>query len=191
MTNTESAARMTGRKGGMVGWRIAAWVGAGLILLLPLVAMQFTSEVQWTGSDFVFAGIMLAALVGAFEVVVRLTGNWAYRAAVVVGAVTSFLLVWVNLAVGIVGSENNAINLIFFLPLLVGATGAFISDFRAKGMARTLWAMAAVQAVTGAVGFPTGDMAVVLVGVFVVAWMLSAWLFGKAARVRIVEGAAQ
>lgn len=183
MTKTEGAAQTMGRKGGMVGWRIAAWVGAGLILLLPLVAMQFNTEVQWTATDFVFAGIMLATLVGAFELVVRLSGNIAYRGAVVVAALTGFLLVWINLAVGIVGSEDNAINLIFFLPLLVGATGAFVSDFKAKGMARTLWAMAAIQAVTAVIGFQTGEMADGAVAVFTAAWMLSAWLFGRAARI--------
>ena len=48
-------AERIGRNGERRGsvWRIAAWGLAGLILLLPLVAMQFTDEVEWTASDFV------------------------------------------------------------------------------------------------------------------------------------------
>lgn len=184
MTNTVSTA---GKKGGLVGWRIAAWVGAGLILLIPLIAMRFTTEVNWTASDFVFAAIMLAALVGAFELVVRLSGNWAYRAGVVVAAVATFLMVWAQGAVGLVGNENDLFNLLFnllfFLPLLIAATGVFIVDFKAAGLARVLAAMAAVQAVTLALGFwISGDTDAVLLSFWVFAWSLSAWLFARAAK---------
>ena len=37
-------------------WRIARWTVAGTLLALPAVAMQVTDEVNWTVSDFVFAG---------------------------------------------------------------------------------------------------------------------------------------
>jgi len=44
--------------------RLIVWaVVVALILLIPLVAMQFTSEVNWTLSDFVFAGVLLFARV--------------------------------------------------------------------------------------------------------------------------------
>ena len=41
-------------------WRIAAWAGAGSLLLLPAIAMQVTDEVVWGPADFVLFGAMLA-----------------------------------------------------------------------------------------------------------------------------------
>jgi len=52
--NTENGG---GRRGSR--WRIAAWAAAALLLLLPLVAMQFTDEVVWDVADFAFAGALL------------------------------------------------------------------------------------------------------------------------------------
>ena len=51
-------------------WRLFRWVmwgGAALLLALPLVAMQFTSEVNWTASDFVVMGAMLGIAAGTVE----------------------------------------------------------------------------------------------------------------------------
>lgn len=172
---------MTSGKGGLAGWRIAAWTGAGLILLLPLVAMRFTDEVQWTAFDFLVAAGLLGALVGAFELVVRLSGNGFYRAGVVIAALGAFLMLWVQGAVGLVGSENDLFNLLFLTPLLVGAVGGFIADFRAAGMRRLFWVMSALQAVTLAIGYAiTRDTDAFLLAFWVVLWAFSAWLFGRA-----------
>ena len=44
-------------------WRIIGWGSAVALILTPLVAMQFTSEVNWDETDFIFnaIGIPLAA----------------------------------------------------------------------------------------------------------------------------------
>ena len=56
-----SIARTEGQCGG--GWvRPLLWGGAGLLLLAPLVAMQFTREVNWTVSDFLFAALLVVSL---------------------------------------------------------------------------------------------------------------------------------
>ena len=52
-------------------WRIAAWAAAALILLLPLVAMQFTEEVRWTASDFAAAAALLGGGALLFEIASR------------------------------------------------------------------------------------------------------------------------
>ncbi|HST92142.1 MAG TPA: hypothetical protein VLJ13_08075, partial [Brevundimonas sp.] len=39
--------------------RMLGWSAVTLIMLAPAVAMQFTTEVNWTASDFIFAGVML------------------------------------------------------------------------------------------------------------------------------------
>src|SRR5918992_4367323 len=114
-----------GRRGRF--WRIAPWVIAALILLLPLLAMQFTDEVVWDGADFAVIGAMLFGACGACELTARMTGNIAYRAAVGVAVAAAFILVWMNLAVGIIGSEDNPANLMYGGVLAVGIVGAIIA----------------------------------------------------------------
>ena len=56
--------------------RLIVWaVVVALILLIPLVAMQFTSEVNWTLSDFVFAGVLLFGTGLTYELVARKAGG--------------------------------------------------------------------------------------------------------------------
>ena len=85
-------------------WRAVAWGSAALLLLLPLIAMQFTDEVAWTVADFAVFGAMLVGVGGTCELTLRTTANRAYRAAVGVALVAAFMLVWVNGAVGIIGN---------------------------------------------------------------------------------------
>ncbi len=171
-------------------WRIAAWTVAALILLLPLVAMQFTDEVNWEVADFAFAAALLVGVGVPYELAVRKTGNAAYRAAVGVALAAAFLLVWVNGAVGIIGSEDNDANLMYGGVLAVGVIGALIARFRPRGMARALFATALAQAAVATValiagwGSPSsGPLEIVaLNGFFVALFVGSALLFREAAR---------
>lgn len=176
------------RRGGP--WRIVAWGAAGLLLLAPLIAMQFTDEVNWTGSDFVFAAVLLFGSLGAYELVTRTTEQTAYRAAVGVALVAAVLLIWVNGAVGIIGSENNDANLMYGGVLAVAVIGAAIARFQSRGMARTLYATASAQALVAAIALIGGlgteghnwprDVVGMTV-IFVALWMVSARLFQTAA----------
>lgn len=56
-------------------WRMVGWGAAAFMLLLPLVAMQFTNEVRWTLSDFVFAAVLIGAVGVIFELTVRASSN--------------------------------------------------------------------------------------------------------------------
>ena len=80
--------------------RIVVWATAAFALLLPLIAMQFTSEVDWDFTDFSVFGVMLFVVCGTYEFVTRLTGSRAYRLAVGIALIGAFLLTWINLAVG-------------------------------------------------------------------------------------------
>jgi hypothetical protein len=74
------------------------------ILLLPLLAMQFTREVDWTAGDFVIAGVLLMGTGLLFDLAARkIRTRKARRAAIGVIAL-GLLFVWAELAVGIVGS---------------------------------------------------------------------------------------
>jgi hypothetical protein len=166
--------------GGHVGlWRVAVWGGAALLLLAPLGAMQFTEEVRWTGSDFAIFGVMLAVPLGALELTVRATGSMAYRAAVAVALGAFFLMTWANLAVGIIGSEANPLNMMFFAVLAIGIIGAFIARFQPRGMARVMVVTGVAQILLALAALISGHVIVVLTGFFVGAWFLSAWLFRR------------
>ncbi len=172
-------------------WRIAGWSAAAVVLLLPLVAMQFTDEVNWSVADFALAGALLLGVGIPLELAVRKSGDAAYRVGVGVALVAAFILVWVNGAVGIIGSEDNDANLMYGGVLAVGIIGAIIARFRPRGMARALFAAAFTQALIAVIALIAGLGAPVngpreIVGVnafFVVLFVGSALLFQKAARV--------
>lgn len=82
-------------------WRIARWGGAAVLLLLPLVAMRFTSEVDWTPFDFVVFAALLVAACGAYELVLRVTRDGVARALAGAAVVAAFVLAWAELAVGL------------------------------------------------------------------------------------------
>lgn len=164
-------------------WRIAAWTGAALVLALPFFAMQLTDEVHWDAADFVLFGAMLVAAGGTFELAARASGNTAYRVAVGVALAAAFVLLWANAAVGIIGSEDNPANLLAFGVIAVGAIGACIARFRPAGMARALLATALAQVLLGLIALLAGTAnALAATGLFVALWLLSAWLFRRAAQ---------
>jgi hypothetical protein len=166
-------------------WRTAIWGMAAFVLLLPWLAMQLTEEVTWDLADFVIFGGMLVGACGTYELSARVTGNRAFRAAVGVAVAAAFILVWMNLAVGIIGSEDNPANLMYAGVLAVGAIGAVIARFRPHGMARAMVATALAQALVAVIALITGfGYTLILTGFFVALWLTSARLFRKAARER-------
>ena len=79
-------------------------LGTAAMLMVPLVAMQFTREVNWTVSDFVVAAVLLGSTGMLFEVATSMLRTRKSRliAVALIGLV--FLFVWAELAVGIAGS---------------------------------------------------------------------------------------
>ena len=75
-----------------------------LILLVPLVAMQFTDEVVWDFADFVVAGILLFGASLTHELVARKARTTKHRALIGVVIAVVLLFIWMELAVGIVGT---------------------------------------------------------------------------------------
>ena len=171
-------------------WRIAGWSAAALILLHPLVAMPFTDEVNWGAADFLFMAALLGGVGLGLELALRNTNSAAYRAASGLALVSALLLVWINVAVGMIGSEDEPANLLFGGVLAVAFLGALAARFRPAGLARATAAAAFAQASVPAIAsaFRLGPTAVLwsaevlaLTVVFTAMWLLSAWLFRKAA----------
>lgn len=79
-------------------------MGIGGILLIPLVAMQFTTEVNWTFADFLIGGGLLTALGLGFEMTIRLFKQRNYRILFFSIILILFSLIWLELAVGLFGT---------------------------------------------------------------------------------------
>lgn len=90
-----------GRRRG-ISWRAAGWGLAGALLLLPLVAMRFTEEVNWGLEDLIAAAALIGGLGLALEATVRLVRRPAARLAVGLALLAIALLIWAELAVGLV-----------------------------------------------------------------------------------------
>ena len=173
---------MAGQQGNRL--RVAIWALAAGLFLLPLVAMQFTQEVQWTGFDFLVWGVMLVAACGAYELLARMSPSRHYRLGVGVSVATGFVVFWVNGAVGMIGDEGNPYNLLFLGAIALGVVIALVSMFRPTGMARALYATAAAQGVVAAIALAAGwDMrGAVFSLAFVLPYLAAAQLFRLAAR---------
>ena len=161
--------------------RLVVWGGAVFAWCVPLAAKLLT-DLPWTPFDFIVWGIMLLVAAGLAEIGLRLSGRLAYRAGVLVAVGTSFLITWSNLAVGIIGDENNPLNQIFFGVIAIALVGAFVARFRAGGMALAMVVTAAVQFGTAFVALAYEHIVFAIVGVFSMGWLLAAWLFREAAR---------
>lgn len=77
---------------------------ASVILLLPLVAMQFTSEVNWSVFDFIVAGVLLFGTGGLIEFSLRKIKSIKQRVWIIAGILFILFLVWAELAVGLFGT---------------------------------------------------------------------------------------
>lgn len=74
------------------------------LLLIPLISMQYTNEVNWNLADFFVMGILLLGVGALFELVLRRFQKLNQRIALFAIIVLGFLIVWAELAVGIFGS---------------------------------------------------------------------------------------
>lgn len=163
-----------------------------VLLLVPLVTMQFTGEVAWSVFDFAFMGALVFGSGFAFELAATRTRKGAYRWAAGVGITAAFLLVWVSAGVGIIGADGDPANLMYGGVLAVGGIGAVIARFRPRGMARVMVAMAIAQAgvaiiaIVAGLGRPySGAVELTLAnGFWITLFALSAWLFRGAAGTR-------
>lgn len=142
-----------------------------------------------------FLGLLSVAVTLVF-LTIRIHKNTTYRFAVGLALIAAFLLVWINLAVGIIGEPENFANLMYIGVLVTGIVAAIIGRFQPHGMARALLVMAFAQALVAVItvlaglGSPVTPPQVLLMlnGFFIALWLGSAWLFRKAAREQPPQG---
>jgi hypothetical protein len=81
--------------------RMMGWGAVALVMLTPVVAMRFTEEVNWTTTDFVFAGVLLIGGGALIELVAWRVRNPVIRIGFALCVVAVVALIWAEAAVGI------------------------------------------------------------------------------------------
>lgn len=110
------------------------------LLLIPFVSMQFTNEVDWSAGDFIIMGALLFSAGLAWVLLTRFAGNLIYKAAVSIALGTTLVMIWANLAVGLIGSGPHWGNLMYLGVIAVAVTGSWLSRFSPRGMERSMYA---------------------------------------------------
>ncbi|WP_218779831.1 hypothetical protein [Hymenobacter crusticola] len=167
-------------------------LATAFLLLIPLVAMQFTHEMTWSLFDFALAGTLLFGTGLTYELIARQASSRVYRLAIGLALAAALFLVWTNLAVGLIGSENNPANLLYGAVLAVGLMGALAVRFQARGMTNVLFAMALTQVLVPVVSLMVWKPQVTALGLlesvglttlFVGLWVGAALLFRRASTI--------
>jgi heme/copper-type cytochrome/quinol oxidase subunit 4 len=162
-----------------------------LILMIPLVAMQFTDEVKWNAPDFVVMGALIFSTGMGFILITRGSPNVAYRIAAALTFATAFLMIWANLAVGLIGSGPNPGNLMYMAVPAAAILGAFLSNLNPSGMERTMYVTTVLLVIVTLIAFlanmdeypsssPTDILAVS--GFFAMLFIVSGLIFRFAAQ---------
>jgi len=75
-----------------------------LLLLLPLIGMLISDEVNWSFFDFLIMGLLILSLSFGIKQILRATLKYKYKALFIALFLLVFMLIWVELAMGIFGS---------------------------------------------------------------------------------------
>ena len=79
-----------------------AWALLPLTLLIvPLIAMAFTSAVDWTVVDFGVGAFLLLILGLGSVLIARARGRWSWWMLTGISMMVAAVLIWIELAVGV------------------------------------------------------------------------------------------
>jgi hypothetical protein len=123
------------------------------MLMVPIVASQLVVDWNWPVVTFVRVYVLFFVTGMVFALVARRMGAWSYKAGVGLSLAAAFTLGWSNMVH--VADSGNPANLVYYSVLGVGVVGALLARLQARGLALTLFAMAATLAVIALV-LPSG-----------------------------------
>ena len=114
----------------------------------------------------------------------------AYRLAFFLAVLATLFILWINLAVGIIGVPENPLNLMYVGVPVIGIIGSVIMRFKANKMIKVMFAVAIAQALVGAItvltgiGYPPTPLLsfIIFNGILIAFWLGSGRLFKKAAK---------
>ena len=114
--------------------------------MIPAAAMLFGAKGwAWDATDFIVAWVFIGGAVAAYQFVASRARHHAYRMATGIAVMTGLILLWINGAVGLIGSEDNPANLMYGGVLIIGLIGAAIARLRPWGMALAMASTAVAQ----------------------------------------------
>jgi hypothetical protein len=164
-----------------------------VVLAVPALAMAFnlgipdpgsgtgSDGVNWGPMDFAIIGVLVLGSGLLYEYASSRSGTVAHKAAVAMAVAAGLFLIWVNLAVGMIGDEGNAANLMYIFVLFVALVGASIARFEPREASIAMFATAAAQVLVAAIALIAGLGPTLLADAFfVAAWVASALLFRQA-----------
>lgn len=161
------------------------------ILILPLIGELTVPDWNWGVGGFLVMGTLLYVTFLMIELIAKHSPNTFYKAAVGIAVLTTFAIIYVNLAVGIIGEGNNT-SACYFLTVPVGFLGLALSRLKPKGLSWTAFAMAAVVLLVPTIALLLNDPYIqeepgplkvfVLSGCLAVAYAVAGALFRKAAK---------
>lgn len=71
------------------------------LLLLPMLGMFISNEINWSVFDFIIMGILILSMSFGIKQVLRTTRNIKNRSLIIGIILIIFIIVWIELAVGI------------------------------------------------------------------------------------------
>ena len=173
-------------------------LATALLMLLPLAASLLLEDFNWGVFDFIFTGGLLFAAGLAFDLITRRSGSNVYRAAFAVAIATAAFLFFSNLAVGVIGSDDEPANVMYLGVIAIPVIGAVAVRFRPGGMAWAMFVAAAAQASTivialvfGLHTYPESSVLEIFAvnGFFMTGWIVAGLLFRWAADSELQIGA--
>ncbi len=113
------------------------------ILVLPAIGELTVESWDWGPAGFLLMGTLLFVTFLMIELLAKQSSNTLYKIAVALTTLTTFGIIYVNLAVGIIGDGNNT-SACYFLVVPVGFIGLAVSRLKPKGLSITAFCMAAI-----------------------------------------------
>lgn len=111
-----------------------------IVFLIKLI----TNKIQW--NETIVYSIILVLIPSIYELWQWLKiQNKFYRIAFCIWIFWAFLIIWINGAVGIIGSEDNPANLMYAAVLITWLIGSILSLLKPRGMAYTLFTVSIIQ----------------------------------------------
>jgi hypothetical protein len=75
-----------------------------LLLLLPLIGMLISDEINWSAVDFIIMGVLILSLSFSIKLFLNTTKKLKYRIIGISLILLVFIMIWAELAVGIFNS---------------------------------------------------------------------------------------
>ena len=166
-------------------------------LLFPFIAVESADALGLSEDDAFFdrLPLLLLALI-LIGIIIAVVLTWknksGIRSALGLALFTSFLIVWMNAAVGIIGSEENRINIIYYGLVIFSIIWVMFENYSVLGFARSMFASMIVAVLLGVsvmiiagingVSFIGLIQIAALNGMFATLYGISALLFRRSAQ---------